>query len=92
MKSIWSEEALIPFPQLRTNVKTDVLIIGGGMAGLLCAYQLQNAGVSCILAEASRVAGGITKDTTAKVTAQHGLCYSRLASLSLEPTFYCSNI
>ncbi len=81
MKSIWSEEALIPFPQLRTNVKTDVLIIGGGMAGLLCAYQLQNAGVSCILAEASRVAGGITKDTTAKVTAQHGLCYSRLASL-----------
>ena len=80
MKSIWSEETLIHFPQLRSNIKTDVLIIGGGMAGLLCGYQLQMAGVSCVIAEAAEVAGGITKNTTAKVTSQHGLCYSSLAS------------
>ena len=80
MKSIWSEEPLLRFPQLRSNIKTDVLIIGGGMAGLLCGYQLQKAGVSCVIAEANHIAGGITRNTTAKVTCQHGLCYSKLVS------------
>lgn len=80
MSSFWAKESLLPFPQLRTNIKTDVLIIGGGMAGLMCGYQLQKAGVSCVIAEANHIAGGITKNTTAKVTVQHGLCYHRLLS------------
>lgn len=80
VKSVWAEETLIGFPQLRSNIKTDVLIIGGGIAGLLCGYRMQNAGVSCVIAEAAAVAGGITKNTTAKVTSQHGLCYSKLLS------------
>jgi len=80
MESIWMDTPLLTFPQLRSNIKTDVLIIGGGMAGLLCGYQLQRAGISCVISEASTVAGGITKNTTAKITSQHGLCYSRLIS------------
>lgn len=63
---------------LTDDIKTDVLIIGGGMAGLLCAYTLQQAGVDYVLVEADRVADGITKNTTAKITSQHGLIYQNL--------------
>ena len=46
MNSIWSETVELPeFETLRGDRKTDVLIIGGGMAGILCAYMLQQAGV-----------------------------------------------
>ncbi len=79
MKSIWMEDGHMPnFPPLRGDHQTDVLVIGGGMAGLLCAYQLRLAGVNCVVAEAKTLAGGITKDTTAKLTVQHGLIYRQL--------------
>ncbi len=80
MESIWQESVFLPqFPQLRGDVSTDVLVIGGGMAGLLCAYQLKRAGVGCIVAERTRIASGVTGNTTAKLTSQHGLIYSKLA-------------
>lgn len=79
MESIWTSTATVPhFPPLHGDVRTDVLVIGGGIAGLLCARTLQEAGVRCIVAEAKNIAGGITKDTTAKITVQHGLIYQTL--------------
>ena len=79
MNSIWTETAQLPrFETLKRDIKTNVLIIGGGIAGLLCAYLLEKAGVVYTLVEAKRICGGITKDTTAKITAQHGLIYDRL--------------
>lgn len=79
MESIWTNTASLPhFPSLHGEHRTSVLVIGGGMAGLLCAYHLRKAGVPCILVEATTLAGGITKNTTAKLTSQHGLIYSKL--------------
>lgn len=79
MDSIWTQTARLPaFNSLQSDLRTDVLIIGGGMAGLLCAYKLTRAGVNCALVEAKRICGGITKNTTAKITSQHGLIYDKL--------------
>lgn len=77
-KSLWAETALPRFPTLPGDLKTDVLIIGGGMAGLLCAFQLKKSGVDCVLIEAERICRGVTGNTTAKITAQHGLIYHQL--------------
>lgn len=76
--SIWESTEMPEFPAARGNLKTDVLIVGGGIAGLLTAYELQNNGVSCIVAERGRICGGITGRTTAKITFQHGLIYRKL--------------
>lgn len=79
MTSLWEKTWKMPaFAPLEGDRSTDVLIIGGGLAGVLCAYQLRRAGISCILAEAATVCGGITRNTTAKVTSQHGLIYAGL--------------
>ncbi len=79
MDSIWTEGVEMPvFAPLYGDARTDVLIIGGGMAGILCAYMLQQAGVPYILAEADVICSGATGKTTAKITAQHGLIYHKL--------------
>lgn len=78
-RSVWSANRQIcAFDKLRGDISTEVLIIGGGLAGVLCAYMLKNAGVDCVLAEADRICGGITKNTTAKITSQHGLIYDKI--------------
>ena len=79
MDSIWTRTAEPPsFAPLDGDLKTDVLVIGGGLAGLLCAYWLDRAGVDCALVEAGRLCGGATGNTTAKLTFQHGLIYGKL--------------
>ena len=79
MESLWTKTSDLPdFPALQEDIQTDVLIIGGGITGILCAYLLKQPGVSCVLAEADRICSGITKNTTAKITAQHGLIYDKI--------------
>ena len=79
MGAPWRKNAAIKsFEPLKEEIRTDVLVIGGGMTGLLCAYMLRQAGIDCVLAEAKRIGSGITGNTTAKITSQHGLIYDRL--------------
>ena len=74
---LWEQNVKMPeFPKLKGQIKTDVLIIGGGMAGLMCAYNLEQKGVDYILVEQNKIASGVTKNTTAKITVQHGYIYS----------------
>ncbi len=77
--SIWSDSVKLPeFNKLNADIKTDVLIVGGGICGLLCAHFLKEAGIECIVVEGNKIASGTTKNTTAKITLGHGLIYDRL--------------
>lgn len=83
MKSIWKENSLLPsFPALKGTKKTDILIIGGGLAGILCAYFLKQKGIDYILAEGGKICSGTTANTTAKITSQHGLIYNKILKKS----------
>ena len=56
MESIWELETQLPrFPTLDSDASTDVLVIGGGLAGLLCAYDLRREGLDCLLIERDRI-------------------------------------
>ena len=79
MQSIWSQDTQIPpRPALEGDIKADVAVIGAGLAGCLTAYFLQREGVHTVVLEAGRIGSGQTKNTTAKITCQHGLIYDRL--------------
>jgi len=79
MNSVWTENIVLPhFETIEGDVETEVLIIGGGITGILCAYFLQERGIPYILVEGRSVCGGVTKNTTAKITSQHGLIYDKL--------------
>ena len=55
-ESIWKIGVEPPHLEpLRGDLKTDILVIGGGMAGVLCAWRLAQAGADCVLAEAGRI-------------------------------------
>lgn len=77
--AIWIDNVGMPqFPSLDHDRGTDVLIVGGGMAGILCAHKLALDGVDYMLIEGNRICSGVTGNTTAKITSQHGLIYNKL--------------
>lgn len=76
--SIWEKNEKPSFPKLSESINTDVAVIGGGMAGVLTAYELTKRNIDCLLLEKGEIGGGVTKNTTAKVTAQHNLIYENI--------------
>ena len=78
-KSVWQfNEDGKQFESLKEDIKTQVLIIGGGLCGILCAYYLKESGIDCVVVEGRRIGSGTTDKSTAKITAQHGLIYDKL--------------
>ena len=76
MTSYWLHGNKLPdFPSLQGEYKTDVLIIGGGLCGILCAYEIKKLGADYMLLEAEKICRKTSGNTTAKITSQHGLIY-----------------
>lgn len=77
-ESIWNEVEIERRPKLTENKKTEVVIVGAGLTGLLIAYYLQEDGMNVIVLEGDRIGCGMTRNTTAKITSQHNLIYKDL--------------
>lgn len=77
--SYWVESThQTDYPKISKDFDTDVLIIGGGITGILTAYMLSESSLNVSIVEADRIAMGVTANTTAKITSQHGLLYDYL--------------
>ena len=79
-KSIWINSRVknSKLSKLDKDIECDVLIIGGGMAGLSVAYNLMNSDKKVVLIEKNVSGLGATSKNTGKLTWMQGLIYSKL--------------
>lgn len=66
------------YPKLTKDIRADIVIIGGGIAGITTAYLLMREGLKPVVLEADRILFGTTGHTTAKITSQHDLIYDKI--------------
>lgn len=79
MESIWTKTCRLPeYAPLRDSASADVAIVGGGLTGILTAWLLKDSGLSVLVLEKNSVGRGASAFTTAKITSQHGLIYTKL--------------
>jgi glycerol-3-phosphate dehydrogenase len=68
-KTTWSGYIEKSFPKLDKDMECDVLVIGGGICGILCAYYLSKSGKKVALLEMDKIASKKSLKTTATITA-----------------------
>lgn len=71
----------ISYPNLKEDIETEVAIIGGGMAGVLCAYELARSGIKVVLLEKREIGSGATLATTAFITEVIDTPYHQISSI-----------
>ncbi|MBQ6820727.1 MAG: FAD-dependent oxidoreductase [Clostridium sp.] len=79
MESIWSKSYKDNISKEKLDIEeAEVVIIGGGIAGILNAYMLKKKGIEAVVIERKKVLKGNTINTTAKITIQHNIIYDKL--------------
>jgi glycine/D-amino acid oxidase-like deaminating enzyme/nitrite reductase/ring-hydroxylating ferredoxin subunit len=89
--SLWAAAGGRSAPRLRGSLRTDVCIVGAGMAGLSTAWRLAAAGYAVVVLDGREPGMGETSRTTAhlvtaldrgwsRLTAMHGEVLARLAA------------
>ena len=79
MKSLWSNViSYNNLDELNENKDIDVLIIGGGITGISCAYYLKESGLNICLVDQNKIGSGVTSRTTGKITFLQETIYSDL--------------
>src|ERR1041384_6957594 len=76
--SYWTSSVLpMRFKELKNDIETEVVIVGGGMAGISTAYCLCKSGRKVVVIEDGYIGSGETGRTTAHlVTALHDRYYT----------------
>ncbi|MDB5254379.1 MAG: (2Fe-2S)-binding protein [Parcubacteria group bacterium] len=68
MSTTWKLDDIPEYPKLEQNLQADVVIVGGGLAGLWSFYLLSKAGKKVVLLECERIGQWTTLVTTAFIT------------------------
>ena len=63
---------------LDKDISCDILIVGAGLAGALLGYFLSKENKNVVIIDMKTIGSGASKNTTAKITAQHSLIYNKL--------------
>jgi len=86
--SLWFASAIKPiaFEKLNSDVDIDILVVGGGIAGLTTAYCLAKEGLKVILVEDGFIGSGETGRTTAHLTCALDDRYYELEKTFDQPT------
>jgi len=78
-KSLWQAYMRKNYTdKLDKNIKTDVLIIGGGITGITTAYFLRDCNLTVTLIEKDHIGSGATAYTTGKLTYMQDLIYYKM--------------
>lgn len=95
MDSIWGNIDLGEYPTLNENIDRDIIVVGGGIAGLMTAYRLTSGGHKVTLLEADKLVNKTTYHTTACITALQEYVYQEITdkyNLLFAQLYYQSQI
>lgn len=68
-QSLWTDNIKVrALHRLNKNIKTDILIIGGGIAGISTAFNLKNSNQQITLVDSYKIGFGVSSKNTGKVT------------------------
>src|SRR4026209_522101 len=67
--SVWMATDVPELPSLSHDIRTNVCVVGAGIAGLTTAYLLARAGRAVVVIDDGPIGGGETSRTTAHLTA-----------------------
>ena len=82
-KSLWiANSKETNYRRIEENMEVEVCIIGGGITGAVTAYLLQKNGINVMVLEKDKICMGVTANSTAKLTSQHGLIYKYLKDIN----------
>ena len=80
-RSIWMEQAVPKARSLDHPERCDVAVVGSGIAGLSCAYELALRGRSVVVVDRSDIGSGMTARTTAHLASALDDDYAKLIQL-----------
>ena len=77
-RSLWMDVEVARAPALERSEEADVAVVGSGIAGLSCAYELAARGRSVIVLDRGDIGSGMTARTTAHLASALDDDYTKL--------------